>query len=102
MVSIHSCPSNDSIKGTSGITVDRCTQHLKHRGAIAITRTAGSKGGTEGLVWAASSTAAAVCRYRAVGLLPAGLHIPVPGVSSRAVMPPENTAQQCISRFEQG
>ena len=44
------------------------------------------------MVWAASSTAAAICRYRAAGLPPAGLHTPVPGVSSRAVLPPENTA----------
>lgn len=45
-----------------------------------------------GMVWAASSTAAAICRYRAAGLPLAGLHTPCAGVSSRAVLPPENTA----------
>ena len=61
-------------------------------GRTANTRTAGSKGDTVGLVWAASSTAAAVRRYRVADLPQVGLHIPVPGVSSRAVMPPDNTA----------
>lgn len=50
-----------------------------------------------GMVWAESSTAAAICRYRAAGLPPAGLHTPVPGVRCRAVLPPENTAHESIS-----
>lgn len=76
--------------------IDQCKQHLKRSKAITLSRTAGLKGDTVGMAWAASSTAATFCWYRIAGLLPADLHTPVLGVSSRAVLPPENTAQQNI------
>lgn len=45
-----------------------------------------------GLVWADSSPAATVCRYRAA--MPWWAYIfPVPGVSNRAVGLPDNTAR---------
>ena len=59
------------------------------------------------MAWAVSSTAATICRYRAAGLPLTDLHTPVLGVSSRAVLPPENTAQlsttkQCADRTAVG
>ena len=50
------------------------------------------KGDTGGSAWVASSTTATVCRC-ALPPIAAGLHIPMPGVSSRAILSPDNTAQ---------
>ena len=59
--------------------IDRRRQRPKRSEAAASSRTAGSKGDTVGMVWAASSTAAAIYRYCAAGLPPAGLHTPCAG-----------------------